>query len=176
MADENSGFYAGGGVGQTNLTLDSFDFGESGSFKFDDGATAYKVFGGWRFNPYIAVELDYLDLGQMTDHTALKTGEGDIDVRTDVDLTAIAPYVVGSYPFGMFEVSGKLGYVFYSADIDVNSGGEHEGDSESDDDLAWGLGFGVTLFDHVNVKVEYESIEVSDADLEVYWLTGAWRF
>jgi len=34
----------------------------------------------------------------------------------------------------------------------------------------------VTLFDNLNVKIEYEAIEVSDANADIWWLTGAWRF
>jgi OOP family OmpA-OmpF porin len=176
MADENSGFYAGLGVGVSDLTVDSFNIGDGESFKFDDGDTAYKVFGGWRFMKYVAVELDYLDLGQMTDRSTFDTGEGDVTVTTDIEVSGWAPYVVGMYPIGMFELSAKLGWVFYDVDFDAHADGVHEGDSEGDDDFAWGVGAGVTLFDRLNVKLEYEAIEVSDADLAVYWLTGAWRF
>jgi opacity protein-like surface antigen len=49
-------------------------------------------------------------------------------------------------------------------------------DSESEEDFAWGVGAGVTLFDNLNVKVEYEALEVSDANADIWWLTGAWRF
>ncbi len=178
FAGEESGLYVGAGVGQANMQIDSFDLGDGLSYKFDSDDTVFKVFGGWRFNKYIAVELDYVDLGSMSDTLKYDTGEGVVDVDTDIEVSGFAPYLVGTLPIGIFEVSAKLGYVFYDVDGKVSSDffGENDSFSDSDEDLAYGIGFGVTLFDHLNTKLEYEVIDVSDVDLDAIWLTGAWRF
>jgi len=178
FAGEESGFYAGAGVGQANLSVDGFDITDGLDYDFDADDTAFKVFGGWRFNKYISVELDYLDLGTMSDSETFDTGEGLVDVDTDIDVSGFAPYVVGTLPLGIFELSAKLGYVFYDVDFKVSSDatGESISESDSDEDLAYGVGAGMTFFDHLNVMLEYEVIDVTDADIDAFWLTGAWRF
>lgn len=178
FAGEESGFYAGAGVGQANLQIDALDIVPGVDYKFDADETAYKVFAGWRFNKYISVELGYLDLGTLSDSVKFDTGAGIVDVDTEIDLSGFAPYVVGTLPIGIFELSAKLGYVFYDVDGKVSSDalGESDSFSDSDEDLAYGVGAGMTVFDHLNVKLEYEVIDVTDADIDAFWLTGAWRF
>jgi opacity protein-like surface antigen len=192
VAAEDSGFYAGAGIGFSNLESESIELfeGDGGSIKLDDDDMAWKLFGGWRLNKYIAFELDYFDLGSFTDTTnfdiddlplptPVSTG-GTVDITTTADLTGFAPYVVGTWPVGMFEISGKLGYAFWDADLNVCGSNQDlwacEDTSEDGEDFAWGVGAGVTLLDNINVKVEYEGIEIEDADVSIWWLTGAWRF
>jgi len=44
-------------------------------------------------------------------------------------------------------------------------------------DFLYGAGVGMTLFDHLNARVEYERISIKNAtNSEAMWLTGAWRF
>jgi opacity protein-like surface antigen len=190
MAAEDSGFYVGAGLGYASVDTDSIELGEGQGLKLDDSATAWKIFGGWRLNKYIAFELDYFDLGTVsTDGTysfdvlpVPNSVTQDVYVKTDLGFSGWAPYVIGTYPIGMFELSAKLGYVWYDYDVDIFARDldtlEEASDSfsDSDDDFAWGLGVGVTVFDNLNLKLEYEAIEVSDANVDAWWLTGAWRF
>lgn len=188
LAAEDSGFYVGAGLGFSNVETDSIEVVEDEYFKFDSDDVAWKLFGGWRMNKYIAFELDYIDLGSNDDTVSYDfdvfptpTATETIDITTTIDITAFAPYVVGTFPIGIFEISGKLGYAFWDADLDICASDrmgnfECEGASDDGEDFAWGVGAGVTLFDNLNVKVEYEGIEIEDADVSVWWLTGAWRF
>lgn len=176
----DSGFYAGAGLGLSSLETDSVEIVDGERFKFDDSGTGWKIFGGWRMK-YVAFELDYVDLGTLEDRFTVDLDTTtQLTAKTEIGLTAWVPYVVGTYPIGMFELSGKVGYAFYDADLDVQvtDGIDTERDSasESDEDFAWGVGAGMTVLDNLHVKVEYETIEVSDADVSVWWLTGAWRF
>ena len=189
MAAEDSGFYVGAGLGLSNVDTDSIEIIEGEAYKFDDGSTAWKIFGGWRMNKYISFELAYFDTGTLDDEvtypidvfpTPTATPGTELFAKTELNLSGWAPYVIGTWPIGIFELSGKLGYAFYDADIDIyltdGIDEEYFSDSESDDDFVWGVGAGVTLFDNLNVKIEYEAIEVSDANADIWWLTGAWRF
>jgi OOP family OmpA-OmpF porin len=73
-----SGWYMGAGIGQSHTSNDLVANREStvvnatvtGS-EFDATDTGYKLFGGYRFTPWIAVEVNYADLGQsrLTTHT-----------------------------------------------------------------------------------------------------------
>lgn len=163
MADEDRGLYLGVGVGQFGLEINDLEEITTDTFDADD--TAFKVFGGWRFNPYIALELDCVDLGAPDDTLE--------DIRFDLDITAFAPYVIGTLPLGIFEVFAKIGDVFY--DVEVSALGESLDDS--DEDLAYGAEIGLVLFDRLNARLEYEVVDISDVeDASAFWLTGAWRF
>src|SRR6187397_2029171 len=62
--DNPSGPYLGAAVGQFNVKVEDFEGLTDELGNLDDGdATAWKVFFGWRFNPYISLEADYIDLG-----------------------------------------------------------------------------------------------------------------
>jgi hypothetical protein len=41
----------------------------------------------------------------------------------------------------------------------------------------YGVGVGVTLFERLHAKLEYEKIDLEDVDdSNAFWLTGQWRF
>jgi len=177
MADENSGFYAGAGIGQASINTDSVEVIPGQSYKFDANDTAFKVFGGWRLNKYLGFEVDYMDLGNPSDKKTFIDGTQSVSVTTDIGVTAWAPYVVGTLPIGIFELSAKLGYAWWDANFRLSSAGvQPEHWSDSGDDFAWGVGAGMTFFDHFNAKLEYEAVEISHANVDAFWLTGAWRF
>ena len=91
-----------------------------------------------------------------------------------MEISGFAPYLVGTLPLGIFELFAKVGYYFYDVEAEI---GDVEADDVSDEDLVYGAGFGVVLFEHLNVRVEYEIIDISDVDdANAAWLTGAWRF
>ena len=160
-ADAEKGFYAGGGVGQFNLEIDNLDDAQDAVSDFDSDDTSWKIFAGYRFAPYFAVELDYIDFG------------GPEDQGIAVDISGLAPYLVGTIPLGIFEISGHLGYYFY--DFDVSSDGASFGDS--DEDLVYGASAAVIIGQRFDLRVMYEIIDVSDADdSTALWLTGAFRF
>jgi hypothetical protein len=70
-----------------------------GAGRFND--TTFKAFAGRRFNPYIGVELDYIDLGNPEDTIEER--------RVNADVNGFAPYVVGTLPVGPVELFAKVG-------------------------------------------------------------------
>ena len=49
--------------------------------------------------------------------------------------------------------------------------------SDSGEDLVYGVGIGLTFFEHLHARLEYEIIDVSEVDdANAIWLSGAWRF
>ncbi len=169
MAETDAGgFYIGAGVGQFNVEIDDLEDLTDQDFDSDD--TSLKIFGGWRFNPFIGAELAYIDFGGPEDTINI----GGTDVSTEVEIKGFAPYLVGTLPLGIFELFAKVGYYFYDVDVSASGFGS---ESESDEDLVYGAGVGLVLFDHLNVRLEYEIIDISDVDdANAAWLTGAWRF
>lgn len=171
-AQENEqGFYAGAGVGSFNLDIDNPDDVEETIDRYSSDDTAWKAFVGWRMNPYLAFEAAYVNLGSPDDTIAPDT---QLTVETD----GFAPYVVGTLPIGdWFEVFAKAGYYWYDVTARVSSPLGTARDSTSDEAFTWTAGVGVNLFEHVNVRLEYEQFDIDDTDdSNALWLTGAFRF
>ena len=57
FADENAGWYLGGGVGQFNAGIDDVDEVDDAVNAWDEDDTAYKFFAGYRLNKVLAFEL-----------------------------------------------------------------------------------------------------------------------
>lgn len=167
LADDNpGGLYLGAGVGQFNLEIDDVNDATAAIEHFDSDDTTFKVFAGWRFMPFLAVELTYMDLGNPEDTIG--------GTRVETQISGVAPYMVGTLPLGPIELFARVGYYFY--DIEINEQSVRSLD-ESDEDLAYGAGIGITLFDHLHARLEYEIIDVSAVDdANALWLSGAWRF
>lgn len=171
FADNDSGLYLGLGVGQFNVKIDDVSDVTTTVENFDSDDTTYKAFVGWRFMPYLAVELAYLDLGKPEDTIE--------NVKVETEISGIAPYVIGTLPLGPVELFAKVGYYFY--DVKVN-GQSLVSVDDSNEDLLYGAGVGITLFEHLHARLEYEVIDISDvgnsnvADSDALWLSGAWRF
>jgi opacity protein-like surface antigen len=179
-ADDNeSGPYLGGGYGQFDTSVDDVEELGEAIDELDTDDSAWKVFFGWRFNKFISLELDYIDLGSPRGDFG---GSGDSG-QYQLDLAGIGGYAIGTFPIGIFELSGKVGYYFHDLEInvDLDNFGSGNGDvldsDESGEALVYGVGAGVTLFEQLNAKVEYELFDVDRLDDSyAFWLTAAWRF
>ncbi len=175
-ADNDSGFYLGGGVGQFNVKIDDIDDTDNAIERLKDDDTAWKAFAGYRVNPYLSLELAYIDFGNPNGRATASGSSGDYQVK----LSGFAPYVIGTIPLGPVELFGKIGYYFYDVDLTADIDNPTSPDfrsSSSDEDLLYGFGAGITLFDHLHARLEYERID-SDVldDADAIWLSGAWRF
>jgi OOP family OmpA-OmpF porin len=169
---ETSGWYLGGGVGQFNAQIDDVDQVDNAIDKWDEDDTAYKVFGGYRFNRFLSFEADYINLGKPSG--AVVPG-----FNLDQSVDGFAPYVIGTIPIGpWFEVYGRLGYYFYDANQRQRS--EANGDLQFDEesqDLVWGGGIGANIGEKLNLRLEYERYDLKRLDdADSLWLTAAWRF
>jgi opacity protein-like surface antigen len=122
-AAEDSGLYLGAGIGEATI--------ESG--EFDESDTAFKVFGGYAFNRYFSAELAYVDAG---------TQEGRIgDIQVANESNGIIASALASLPIGeVFSLYAKLGYAFYDSETTFRLGDLQETESESDEDLTYGIG------------------------------------
>ncbi|HWK73231.1 MAG TPA: porin family protein [Povalibacter sp.] len=175
-ADNERGFYVGAGVGQFNVKIDDIDDADEAIERLDDDDAAWKIFAGYRFNPYIALEAAYIDFGRPKSRFAASGSSGDFKVSLD----GFAPYLIGSLPLGPVEVFAKVGYYYYdvktSIDLD-DLGGNVFRSKKSDQDFLYGAGVGMTFFDHLHARLEYEKIEADQLDdADALWLSGAWRF
>jgi Outer membrane protein beta-barrel domain len=178
--DENdSGPYVGGGYGQFDTSVSDIEGLTDAIGDLDTDDSAWKLFFGWRFNKFISLEADYIDLGSPRGDFDASGTSGDYQL----DLAGFGAYVIGTLPIGIFELSGKVGYYFHDLEIDVDldnigpGNGDVIGGDDSGEAVVYGVGAGVTLFDHLNTKIEYELFDIDRLDdAYTFWLTAAWRF
>jgi opacity protein-like surface antigen len=172
QAQENeSGLYAGGGIGTFDVEIDDFDDVDDTIDRYDSDDTAWKAFVGWRVNPFFAAELAYVNLGSPDDGILPDT---DLTVETD----GFAPYLVGTLPIGgWFEVFAKAGYYWYDVETRISTPFGSASEDDSDSTFTWSAGVGVNVFERANIRLEYENFDFDQADdAKALWLTGAWRF
>ena len=176
--ENERGWYLGAGIGQFDVAIDGIDNLDDTISNFDADDTAWKLFGGYRFNRYFALEGAYVDFGKPSDRFSAAGSSGNYSVG----FSGLAPYVVGTYPIGnsSFEIFGKLGYYFYDVEVDANFddlGGDVFNSDNSGEDFLWAAGIGMTFLQHLNVRLEYENVDVEGTDdAHAFWLSGAWRF
>ncbi|NWL78730.1 cell envelope biogenesis protein OmpA [Pseudomonas taiwanensis] len=135
---DDRGLYLGGGV--TRVEIDERTIGD------DDNS--YKAYVGYRFNPYLAVEGAWVDLGSF---------EGE---RADFDGHSLQAAAHFGVPVGdRVRLFASAGVHAWEADDDS------AGDS-SDLDLTYGLGVEVDVFRNVGVRLEQEVLKVGDIELD----------
>lgn len=148
----DGGFYIGGNVGSATTELS-----EPG-IDFDDSDTAWKVYAGFHFLQFFAVEATYRDFGSPA------SGGVSLD-PTGFDLSALA-----GLPVGPLYLYGRLSAIAWDDDIRAAT------ESFSDDGTDLGIGAGVS-FDLIKIRLRAE-VEYFDArdGIYMYSIGGAWLF
>jgi hypothetical protein len=166
-------FYVGGGIGDG--TIESSENTPAGSFNFDESDFAWKIFGGYMFSEYLGVELAYLDMGSPSQNFGFDGGEsGPVQVDFNAELTGFTVHGVLAYPFGPFEVFGKLGVISYDAQLEAKSS-DVDARIKADDDgeeLAYGVGAKYNI-DNFALRAEWDIYDTGDVDDVSMWTIGA---
>lgn len=162
QAEVQPGFYAGAAIGQASIKVD--DVG------FDESDTAFKVFGGYTFNDYFALEAAYFDGG------APKMSSGGASV--DAELTGLMAAAVGRLPLGeSFSVFGKLGFTSYDFKVNGRVDGQTVASFDgSDEEVLYGVGAAMSFAQSFELRAEYEALDVSGGEYSVLSLSGVYRF
>jgi len=158
VAREKNGFYIGGSIGQSELKVEGGD-PDIGAIEFKEDDMGYKLFVGYRFWKFFALEGGYVDFGNPD--TTFETGLGDL--FTEIELTGWDASAVGNLPLGIVDLFAKVGYFWWDADIRAALDGEGDSDSESGSDLTYGIGVAVWL-GQIAIRGEVEWFDVADAD------------
>jgi OmpA-OmpF porin, OOP family len=165
--DNTDGFYLGAGIGEFSTDINEISDVDDVDLDFDTDEDATKIYAGWRFNRFFAVQLDQYDFGESTLAVNL------LPVSTETEGTAAS--IVGTLPIGPIELFARAGMIWY--DVNVNFDGEDVIDESGNDNvLAAGIGF--TVAKRLNIKLEYEEIQLDNAvdDANAVWLSANWRF
>lgn len=189
----DTGFYVGADIGSTSVDIDKGELDSlffealaseglflDGSSGVDDSDTTYGLTVGYRFMPYLAVEGQYLDLGEASyrasgDLYEFETLLGAANLDTSIDSSGFGLSVLGILPIQeVWEVFARLGMYFGDTDADfsvrlddgVDVGSGSMGDSKSEEEFFYGIGAGYTFNETWNVRIEYTVFQdIGDEDL-----------
>ncbi len=148
----DSGFYIGVAAGGATQDI---VLGDAPEIEEDD--TAFKVFGGYKFDMSIVdlgVELGYVDFGEAE----VSTNAGDlVFAPTGINLWGVAGLELG--PVDLF---AKLGFIAWEVESTTFAGRV----SDDGTDYGFGLGAGFDI-GKVQIRGEYELYDPSDADVSM---------
>ena len=170
-ARAQAGWYIGVTLGASNANITQEAVPVTGAtssvFLTDSRDPGFKVFAGYRFNPYFAVEGGYAWLGEFQATTQVTTGALNADIRV------IGLYVdaVGMLPLGYgFTAFAKVGWLgsetrtFRSTSGTVTSG-LNTNASTDQANLSYGLGVQYDLEKNVTLRFVWERyIKVGDVN------------
>ncbi|MBA3004765.1 MAG: OmpA family protein [Desulfurivibrio sp.] len=172
MADD-SGLYVGGNIGQSRATIDedriTNSLTEAGftttGFEDDNRDFGFKLFGGYQFNKYFALEAGYFDLGKFDfTSTGLPPGtlSGNIKVRgVNLDAVGILPITE------KFSAFGRVGANYAKAEDTFVGGGSltalNPNPSDSNTNYKLGLGLQYAFNESLAMRAEAERYRIDDA-------------
>jgi hypothetical protein len=97
-------------------------------------------------------------------------------VTLEAELTGLNISAVGRLPINeTFSLFAKLGYASYDFTVTGRAGGFVESMDGSDEDVSYGLGFGLT-FGAFGVRGEYEAVDLSGGGFNVLSVSGLYKF
>lgn len=144
----DNGFYVGGTIGKSQIELDdSLD-------SSDDSDTGYKLFGGYKFNKDIAVEVVYFDFGKAS----ARAGGRRADYETSAFGAGVSwtphfsPDWMGVFRLGLASVKADANYNFKS---DVS-------DSKIKPYVGLGVGYNITPQINVQATWDFTRAEIDD--------------
>lgn len=161
LADSDSGFYLGGSLGNAKIAFEDADGG------VNDTKTGYKVFGGYNFDL-----VPMVDLGIETSYVDLGTMNGNIMGESFAfSNSAWQAHLVGGIDVGPVGLFAKAGVSQWETKLssDVFSG------STTGSDPAYGIGAKFQA-GPIQLRAEFERINLDDADLDFYSLGAAFTF
>jgi len=171
---QNAGhFYGGAGAGQSQSKINDNQInnalvGTSGtttSISHDDTDAAYKVFGGYQFNPYFGLEAGYFNLGQFG-FKSTTTPTGTLDGRMKVDGVNID--MVGTLPVNdQLSLLGRLGmHNARTRDTFTSTGAVVVSDPTreiTEKNYKAGFGFAYKFSPSMSLRGELERYRINDA-------------
>lgn len=171
-AEPPAGFYAGGGVGLSNVSIETNRDAFFPNYLTGEEDTALELHFGYRVGPHMATEFAYIETGPDWDETfyvpELNAAYKDV---VALDVRAAELMVVGVLPFArVWEAYIKGGVAFWQGDADQSEVRLPDGAAvtrameESSADLVVGLGVGANLTPSWHLRFEFQTFGI-DRDL-----------
>ena len=149
--------YAGGGIGYYWAEEDDFLDEDD----FDSDSRSWNAFVGIDIARFFSLEGGYLDLGATGDNALRQEVDGwTLAANAALPVTPwMSPYV-------------RVGRFWWDRDQFLIG----EGFNDDGQDWFYGGGLRFTLADHIALRLEYERIEVDNADIDAAWFKFQFLF
>jgi OOP family OmpA-OmpF porin len=185
------GFYVGAGGGWSNVKWDEAAIaGQLSSLGYADGSvtsdregTAWRVFGGYRVNGWLAVEAGYTDYGNTGWSATITRPAGAL--TTTGDLTTIEVDALLIWPVMGIEPFLRLGVAYASLETSTSAGGAaRAAGGASDDSTRLRYGAGAQMhFGSLGVRLDWtrtdgvgSSATGGKMDADTALISVLWRF
>jgi OOP family OmpA-OmpF porin len=175
------GFYLGAGVGSSSAEDWCGPYFDTVVQTCDNSTVGYKLYGGYRFNDFLAVEAAYLDLGELRfDGLYLGT-----PFTNSFDLRGAALQAVLHLPITReFSLFGKGGGIYWDLTNDTTLPGFAGSNKKNGFDVALGVGAQYFLTSHFALRAEFEyfpnlgslNTVAGDVDHRLFTVGGLWKF
>jgi OOP family OmpA-OmpF porin len=132
-------WYIGAGIGRGNINVSGTDLTGLNNATVDDTSNTYSARLGWRFSPYMAVELGYYDLGKF--QFAGQQTAGGLDTSGEAKAKSWGLSFVGILPIDAFDLYGRIGYA--RSEVKLNASGPLSLTSYNQDDTRDEATYGV---------------------------------
>ncbi len=162
------GWYAGFDVGsaQTEAKIDEYAFLGATTARASDTKAGWRLRGGYQFGRFFALEVAYVDLGEVEYHFDPDDcpfgapGPCPVDVRTSINglvgtLRGIVP--IGDHWF----LDARLGYGTMNVDAD-EIGGAATNSSSDNDTYHYGIAGGYRFSEHWEILLDYSEYAQED--------------
>ncbi|MEQ6342668.1 MAG: outer membrane beta-barrel protein [Gammaproteobacteria bacterium] len=190
------GWYAGASGGWTKGKFSSSDlqgdlaakgYNSLDSVNVDNTDTGWKLFGGYQFNPFIAAEASYVDLGDITSTVKGKTDPANIPQPLLNDAADVHGYLakgwtlagVGIWPVKpTVSLFAKAGLFAWTADVDIKEVSSGLSTSRGANGTNGMFGVGARFMPHPKweLRAEYERYQVSSDWANFFSLGAAYHF
>jgi OOP family OmpA-OmpF porin len=176
---QESGPYIGASLGQA----EHGDTCEGANLSCDEKDSAWKIYGGYQFNRFVAVEFGYADLGR----SAAGANVGGIVVNPTFEVTAFELSGIGFLPLldrlalfmrlGVYRAETELGGTGTAFGITVPISGK-----ESNSDLTFGLGIQYGITRNIGLRGEWQQYmkvgggDTGETDIDVLSVGLLFRF
>ena len=145
----------GGAIGTASID-ESID-----GFRFDADSTTFRLYGGYQFNDYFALEAGYLNLGSFDEQ--VQQDGNIVPVSADADGFTFAAQA--SIPLGeKFDLHGTVGSSFWDGSNEIAG----VGDNVSDSNIYFGAGLGFSLTNNVSLRADAARYELDNVNSNVY--------
>jgi len=170
---DDSAWYLGANIGQSKASIDDARINSSllGAgftqvlIADENRDTGYKIYGGYQFNRYLAVEGGYFDLGKFGYRATTVPGG---TLTGEIKLRGINLDLVGTLPITeKFSVFGRVGANYAEArDSFAGTGSVHVLDAnpnKRETNAKLGLGVQYALTNALSLRAEVERYRINDA-------------
>lgn len=170
-------WYALAGAGQTKADIQNSAISPSFVGTIDNTDTGWKVGVGYQLHPNVAVELNYVDLGEAK-------AQGNVGAQSltgTVEAKAVGLTVVGSLPLNpSLSLIGRLGMARWDNDTKATVGASSISDSDSGTDPTYGVGVQFSFSKTLGLRAEWERFtdidEEGPSDVDLLSASLVFRF